>query len=125
MFPLAEKWGIHCFLFLSTPNVVYDSPFCWVLFCRLAIIQLSTWSEVFILDMLALTDNVKDSEMQQFAENFFANPRVLKLGKYFLSVISFFQLGLYLSSTLRKTVGFKVKFEQRVVFGDLGICTSD
>ncbi|KAL9988623.1 hypothetical protein ACROYT_G003089 [Oculina patagonica] len=47
---------------------------------RLAIIQLSTWSEVFILDMIALTDNVKDSDMQQFAENFFANPHVLKLG---------------------------------------------
>jgi len=47
---------------------------------RLAIIQLSTWSEVFVLDMIALTDNVKDSEIQQFAENFFANPQVLKLG---------------------------------------------
>ena len=31
--------------------------------------------------MIALADNVKDSEMQQFAESFFANPRVLKLGK--------------------------------------------
>ena len=28
-----------------------------------------------------MTDNVKDAEMQQFAESFFANPRVLKLGK--------------------------------------------
>lgn len=47
---------------------------------RLAIIQLSTWSEVFILDVIALMDNVKDSEMQLFANNFFANPHVLKLG---------------------------------------------
>lgn len=47
---------------------------------RLAIIQLSTWSEVFILDMITLTDNVKDSEIELFAENFFANPQVLKLG---------------------------------------------
>ena len=43
--------------------------------------QLSIWNKVFILDMIALADNVKDSEMQQFAESFFANPRVLKLGK--------------------------------------------
>ena len=49
--------------------------------CRLSIIQLSTWNEVFILDVIAMTDNVKDAEMQQFAESFFANPRVLKLGK--------------------------------------------
>ena len=28
-----------------------------------------------------MTDNVKDAEMQQFAESFFANPHVLKLGK--------------------------------------------
>lgn len=47
---------------------------------RLAIIQLSTWSEVFILDIIAMMDNVKDSEIQTFAENFFANPQVLKLG---------------------------------------------
>ena len=52
-----------------------------VLFCRLAIIQLSTWNEVYILDMMSLTDNVKDSEMKHFAESFFANPQVLKLGK--------------------------------------------
>jgi len=53
-------------------------------FCRLAIIQLSTWNEVFILDMISLTDNVKDSEMKDFAESFFANPQVLKLGKQFI-----------------------------------------
>ena len=47
---------------------------------RLAIIQLSTRSEVFILDVIALMGNVKDSEMQLFANNFFANPHVLKLG---------------------------------------------
>jgi len=55
-------------------------------FCRLAIIQLSTWKEVFILDMISLTDNVKDSEMKHFAESFFANPQVLKLGKQFIFV---------------------------------------
>ena len=43
--------------------------------------QLSIWNKVFILDMIAMKDKVKDSEMQQFAESFFANPRVLKLGK--------------------------------------------
>ena len=48
---------------------------------RVSIMQLSIWNKVFILDMIALADNVKDSEMQQFAESFFANPRVLKLGK--------------------------------------------
>lgn len=53
-----------------------------IIFCRLSIIQLSTWTEVFILDVIAMTDNVKDSEIQQFAESFFANPHVLKLGKY-------------------------------------------
>lgn len=47
---------------------------------RLSIIQLSTWTEVFILDVIAMTDNVRDSEIQQFAESFFANPQVLKLG---------------------------------------------
>ena len=57
-----------------------------VLFCRLAIIQLSTWNEVYILDMMSLTDNVKDSEMKHFAESFFANPQVLKLGKQFIFV---------------------------------------
>ena len=36
---------------------------------------------MFILDMISLTDNVKDSEMKHFAESFFANPQVLKLGK--------------------------------------------
>ena len=36
---------------------------------------------MFILDMIAMKDKVKDAEMQQFAESFFANPRVLKLGK--------------------------------------------
>lgn len=36
---------------------------------------------MFILDVIAMTDNVKDAEMQQFAESFFANPHVLKLGK--------------------------------------------
>ena len=48
---------------------------------RVSIMQLSLWNKVFILDMIALADNVKVSEMQQFAESFFANPRVLKLGK--------------------------------------------
>ena len=43
--------------------------------------QLSIWNKVFILDMIALAENVEDSEMQQFAENFFANREVLKLGK--------------------------------------------
>lgn len=52
--------------------------------CRLAIIQLSTRNEVFILDVIALTDNVKDSDLQQFAENVFANPQVLKLGNYYI-----------------------------------------
>lgn len=56
----------------------------YVFFYRLAIIQLSTWNEVFILDMISLTDNVKDSEMKHFAESFFANPQVLKLGKQFI-----------------------------------------
>lgn len=55
-------------------------------FSRLAIIQLSTWNEVFILDMISLTDNVKDSEMKHFAENFFANRQVLKLGIQFIFV---------------------------------------
>ena len=41
--------------------------------------QLALWNTVFILDMIALADNVE--EMQQFAESFFANPGVLKLGK--------------------------------------------
>ena len=48
---------------------------------RVSIMQLSIWNKVFILDMIAMKDKVKDSEMQQFAESFFANPRVLKLGK--------------------------------------------
>ena len=39
--------------------------------------QLSIRKKVFILDMIALAD----TEMQQFAESFFANPLVLKLGK--------------------------------------------
>lgn len=56
----------------------------YVFFYRLAIIQLSTWNEVFILDMISLMDNVKDSEMKHFAESFFANPQVLKLGKQFI-----------------------------------------
>ena len=43
--------------------------------------QLSIENKVFILDMIALADDDKVSEMQQFAESFFANPRVLKLGK--------------------------------------------
>ena len=43
--------------------------------------QLSYWRNVFILDLIALKGNVKDSEMQQFAESFFANHGVLKLGK--------------------------------------------
>ena len=43
--------------------------------------QLSLWNKVFILDMIALAENVEDSEMQQFAESFFANREVLKLGK--------------------------------------------
>ena len=55
-------------------------------FCRLAIIQLSTRYEVFILDVIALTDSVKDSDLQQFAEKFFANPQVLKLGNYFIII---------------------------------------
>lgn len=42
---------------------------------------------MFILDMIALTDNVKDAEMQQFADSFFANPHVLKLGKHFLDKV--------------------------------------
>ena len=54
--------------------------------CRLAIIQLSTRNEVFILDVIALTDNVKDSDLQQFAENVFANPQVLKLGNYYIII---------------------------------------
>lgn len=53
---------------------------------RLAIIQLSTRNEVFILDVIALTDNVKDSDLQQFAENVFANPQVLKLGNYYIII---------------------------------------
>lgn len=43
--------------------------------------QLSIWNKVFILDMIALADKVEDYEMQQFAESFFANREVLKLGK--------------------------------------------
>ena len=43
--------------------------------------QLAIKNKVFILDMIALADDVNVSEMQQFAESFFANPRVLKLGK--------------------------------------------
>lgn len=54
--------------------------------CRLAIIQLSTRNEVFILDVIALTDSVKDSDLQQFAENVFANPQVLKLGNYHIII---------------------------------------
>lgn len=67
---------------LSHVNALFNI----VLFCRLAIIQLSTWNEVFILDMITLTDNVKDSEMKHFAESFFANPQVLKLGKQLIFV---------------------------------------
>ena len=42
---------------------------------------------MFILDMITLTDNVEDSDIQQFADNFFANPHVLKLGKWFIFVV--------------------------------------
>ena len=50
---------------------------------------------MFILDMISLTDNVKDSEMKHFAESFFANPQVLKLGKQLF--FSFFdRLNAYL-----------------------------
>ena len=48
---------------------------------RVSIMQLSIWNKVFILDMIALADKVEDYEMQQFAESFFANREVLKLGK--------------------------------------------
>ena len=42
---------------------------------------------MFILDMISLMDNVKDSEMKHFAESFFASPQVLKLGKQFIFVL--------------------------------------
>ena len=41
---------------------------------------------MFILDMISLTDNVKDSEMKHFADSFFANPQVLKLGAQIIFV---------------------------------------
>ena len=52
----------------------------FLLLRRLATVQLSTWSEVFILDMIALTDNVKDEELRGFADSLFANRNILKLG---------------------------------------------
>ncbi|XP_048579559.1 exonuclease mut-7 homolog isoform X2 [Nematostella vectensis] len=47
---------------------------------KLAIIQLATWNEVFILDMIALKTNVSSEQLTEFAFAVFANPRVLKLG---------------------------------------------
>ncbi|KXJ29534.1 Geranylgeranyl transferase type-2 subunit beta [Exaiptasia diaphana] len=47
---------------------------------RLATIQLATRTEVFILDMIAILDNVDDDLLQKFGKEVFSNPTVLKLG---------------------------------------------
>lgn len=61
--------------------------------CRLAIIQLSLRDQVFILDVIALAEQVPESVILAFGDSVLANDRVLKLGEH-----SHFTLGDRLST---------------------------
>ena len=50
----------------------------------MALLQLATTENIFLLDMLALTECMTEADWEAFAGRLFANPNLVKLGKLHL-----------------------------------------
>ena len=78
-------------LLTSYNKPVVTMPFFWKILCshcrfyfvyrRLSIVQLSLRDRVYILDVIALAEQVPENFLLAFGNAFFANENVLKLGE--------------------------------------------
>ena len=62
--------------------------YCFFIVFRLAIIQLATYTEVFVLDIIALFNNVTNNQLEEFGERLFTSSDCLKLGQYHATLVS-------------------------------------